>query len=81
MWFVYIILCEDNSLYTGSTNNVNKRFLDHQKGRGSKYLKSRKPLKIIYQEPQDSKSAALKREWEIKSWPRQKKIEVLRLEF
>jgi putative endonuclease len=79
MWFVYIILCEDNSLYTGSSNDVAKRFLDHQNGRGSKYLKSHKPLKVIYQEQLISKSEALKREWQIKNWPRSKKIKELQL--
>lgn len=79
MWFVYIILCQDSSLYTGSTNNLEKRFQDHQKGKGSKYTRSHKPLKVIYQEELDSKSTALKRELEIKSWNRDQKITRLKL--
>jgi putative endonuclease len=79
MWFVYILLCEDNSLYTGSTNNLEKRFQDHLKGKGSKYTRSHKPLKIVYSENLESKSAALKREIEIKNWNRPKKIELLNI--
>lgn len=81
MWFIYILLCEDNSLYTGSTNNLEKRFADHQKGKGSKYTRSHKPLKIIYSEKLESKSAALKREIEIKSWSREQKIKHLELNW
>ena len=79
MWFVYILLCKDNSLYTGSTNNLEKRFADHQKGKGSKYTRSHKPVKIVYREEIESKSSALKREIEIKSWSRLKKITRLKL--
>jgi putative endonuclease len=81
MWFVYILLCEDNSLYTGSTNNLEKRFADHQKGKGGKYTRSHPPLKIVYQEELASKSAALKREIEIKSWSRLKKTKKLKILF
>ena len=81
MWFVYILLCEDNSLYTGSTNNLEKRFADHQKGKGGKYTRSHPPLKIVYQEEVASKSAALKREIEIKSWSRLKKTKKLKILF
>jgi putative endonuclease len=81
MWHVYILLCSDNSLYTGYSDNPQKRFLDHTSGRGAKYTKSHKPLKIIYQETFATKSEALKREIEIKSWPRKKKIVLLKLEL
>jgi putative endonuclease len=73
MWFIYILLCEDGSYYTGSTNDVEKRFKDHLENRGARYTKSHKPVKIIYKEKFTSKSEALKREAEIKSWPRKKK--------
>lgn len=81
MWCVYILLCEDNSLYTGSTNNLEKRFLDHKNGKGGKYTRSHKAVKLIYSEKFDTKSQALKREIEIKSWSRVKKIKTLKLEF
>lgn len=73
MWFTYILLCTNGSYYTGSTNNIDKRFKDHMDGRGARYTKSHKPIKIIYKEKFSTKSQALKREAEIKSWPRKKK--------
>ncbi len=79
MWFVYILLCEDNSLYTGYTNNVSHRFSDHKNGKGGHYTRSHKPIKIIYSEQLPTQSQALKRELEIKSWSRKKKINTLKL--
>ncbi|HLC88104.1 MAG TPA: GIY-YIG nuclease family protein [Patescibacteria group bacterium] len=79
MWYVYILLCGDNSLYTGSTNDLEKRFLDHKNGKGGKYTRSHRPLKLIYKEEFATKSEALKREAEIKSWSRGKKIKDLKL--
>lgn len=79
MWFVYILLCENNSLYTGSTNSLEKRFQDHKNGKGGKYTRSHKPVQLIYSEELSNKSEALKREIEIKSWRRSKKIKDLRL--
>jgi len=79
MWFVYILLCSDNSLYTGYSPDPKKRFLEHKRGKGGKYTRSHKPLKIIYTEEFATKSEALKREIEIKSWPRRKKITILKL--
>jgi putative endonuclease len=81
MWFVYVLLCSDNSLYTGSTNDLEKRFFKHKSGKGGNYTRSHKPLKIVYSENVESKSQALKREIEIKSWTRSKKIAVLNLSF
>lgn len=79
MWYVYILLCADNSLYTGITNDVNKRFADHKAGKGGKYTRSHTPIKIIYTEPFPTKSEALKRELEIKHWTRSQKIHNLHL--
>lgn len=79
MWFVYILLCKDNSLYTGATLNIEKRFGEHKNGRGGSYTRSHKPLKIIYEEQFKTKSEALKREFEIKSWSRARKIKELNL--
>lgn len=81
MWFVYILLCEDQSLYTGYSDNPEKRFLEHKNGKGAKYTKSHKPIKLIYAEKLQTKSEAMRRENEIKSWSRQKKINNLRLVF
>lgn len=77
MWFVYILQCEDGSLYTGYSNNVEKRFLAHKNGKGAKYTKSHKPIKIVFVEKFTNKLDALKREREIKSWSKSKKIKFL----
>lgn len=74
MWFVYVLLCEGNSLYTGSTKNLGKRFLEHKNGKGGRYTRSHKPVKIIYWEKLPTKSEALKKEAQIKSWSREKKM-------
>ena len=79
MWFVYVLHCSNNSLYTGISTDPNKRFLDHKNGTGGKYTRSFPPLKIIYLEKMSTKSTALKREAEIKKWSRAKKIQELRL--
>lgn len=73
-WYVYILLCSDKSLYTGMTNNLVKRLEKHQSGKGAKYARSRLPVKLAYFEELPSKSEALKREAEIKSWSRLKKL-------
>lgn len=79
MWYVYVLLCQDNTLYTGISNNPAKRFLEHKKGMGGCYTRSHKPLKIIYSEKLSTQSEALKREFEIKSWSREEKINILNL--
>ena len=80
MWFVYVLLCSDNSLYTGATNNLEKRFTDHKNGKGGKYTRSHKVIKIVYKEEFPTQSEALRKENLIKSWPREKKIKVLKIE-
>lgn len=81
MWFVYILLCEDKSLYTGVSNNLEKRFLEHKGGKGGRYTRSHKPIKMIYSEELPNQSDALKRERQIKGWPREKKIRIVNLKF
>ncbi len=80
MWFVYILQCADGSFYTGSTNDLEKRFLEHKSGKGGRYTRSHKVIKIIYFEKLSTKSEALKKEAQIKSWTRKKKIRSLGLE-
>lgn len=79
MWFIYVLLCENNSLYTGIAKDVEKRLNDHQSGKGGAYTRSHPPIRIVYTEQAESRSAALVREAEIKRWRRQKKITTLRL--
>ena len=79
IWFIYILLCQGGSLYTGIAKDVEKRFREHVAGRGGAYTRSHKPLRIVYTETQNSKSEALKRELEIKGWSREMKIKILKL--
>lgn len=79
MWVIYILLCNNNTLYTGITNNLEKRLEAHKKGVGSKYVRSHLPFKLIYTEKAKDKISAAKREFEIKSWSRKEKIENLKL--
>ena len=79
MYFVYILLCADGSFYTGSTNDVEKRFKNHLNGKGARYTQSHKPIKIIYKEKFSTKSKALKREVEIKKLTKKKKEDLVRM--
>ena len=78
-YFLYILLCADNTLYTGTTHDVEKRLEVHTSGKGSKYVRSRLPVKLIYTEEFPDNKTALAREWEIKQWSRQEKISRLKL--
>ena len=77
MNYVYILKCGDDSLYTGWTNNLEKRFKDHCSGRGAKYTKGRGPLELVYYEESEDKSGAMKREYEIKRLTRKQKEELI----
>ena len=77
MYFIYILKCLDGSFYTGSTNNIEKRFKNHLAGKGGKYTRSHKPLKVIYKEKFKNKSDALKREAEIKKLTKPEKIKLV----
>lgn len=68
-----MLRCGDGSLYTGITDDVQRRFLAHSAGKGAKYTRGRGPLELVYQEFCGSHSFALRREWEIKSLSREKK--------
>lgn len=72
-WYVYIICCSDNTLYTGITTDVDRRFRQHAKGTGAKYFLGRKPLYIAYLEAGHNRSSAGKREIQIKAMNRAKK--------
>ncbi len=76
MWHVYILQCRDNTLYTGITNNLNRRVQDHNSGNGCRYTKYRHPVKLVYSEECFTRSGALTREAHIKSLTREKKIEL-----
>ncbi|MDU1414556.1 MAG: GIY-YIG nuclease family protein [Clostridium sp.] len=74
MCYVYILECSDKTLYTGWTNNINKRIECHNSGKGAKYTRGRLPVKLVYFELLDNKSLALKREIEIKKLSKKDKL-------
>lgn len=76
-WFVYMLRCGDGTLYTGVTDNVERRLAAHRSGKGAKYTRGRGPLKLVYQEEVPDKSAALQREYQIKQLTKQKKEALL----
>ena len=75
MWSVYMIRCRDNSLYTGISTDVAKRFAVHQSGnsKASKYLRSRQPLRLVFQAEIGSKSESSRTEILIKALPKKMK--------
>ncbi|MEB6243927.1 GIY-YIG nuclease family protein [Staphylococcus gallinarum] len=75
--YIYIVKCSDGSLYTGYAKNVEQRVAKHNNGQGAKYTKIRRPVKLVYQETFDNKSDALKREYEIKTYSRAKKLKLI----
>lgn len=66
-WFAYVLLCNNNSLYRGYTNDMNKRFQLHLSGKGAKYTRMHKPIRIVHSEEFNLKEEALKRERYFKS--------------
>ena len=65
-WYVYMLRCSDGSLYTGCTDDIERRFSCHNSGKGAKYTRSRLPVTLVYQEECADKAAALRREYAIK---------------
>ena len=79
-WYVYMLRCGDGTLYTGITDDVEKRLAAHRAGRGAKYTRGRGPLEAVYTEPCPDKSAALRRELQIKALTRSQKLALCRTE-
>lgn len=77
MYYLYILRCKDGSLYTGITNDIEKRLEAHRVGKGSKYVRARSPFALVYTEEHIDKSSALKREIEIKKMERNIKLELI----
>lgn len=73
-WYFYIAQCSDDSLYSGISQNVEARIIEHNKGNGARYTRSRRPIKLAYHEPCGSESEARRREREVKAWQREKKL-------
>jgi len=77
MPFVYIVECTDGTLYTGWAMDVTKRVAAHNAGRGSRYTRARRPVKLVYVEKRASRAAAMKREAAIKKMPRANKLRLI----
>ena len=75
--YTYILKCSDGTLYTGWTNDLEKRLASHNSGKGSKYTASRRPVAIVYTESFETKQEAMKREAEIKKMTRAEKLELI----
>lgn len=75
--FVYMLRCVDGTLYTGWTNDVQKRLAAHNDGRGAKYTRSRRPVLLVYEEECEDKSAALRREAALKRLSRAEKLKLI----
>jgi len=76
-WVVYILRCGDDSLYTGITDDMERRLKAHESGKGAKYTRGRGPLTVVYTEQQTDRAAASRREWEIKHMTRAQKLALI----
>jgi putative endonuclease len=76
-WFVYVLLCHDNSFYCGISNDVLKRYQKHNAGKGARYTKARLPVDLIYQVEYENKSEAAKAEYAFKQLSRKQKEKIL----
>ncbi len=77
MWCVYLLRCSDGTLYAGITNDLRRRLAAHVKGRGARYTRGRGPLRLVHCEIALDRSAALRRELELKQLPRAEKLALL----
>lgn len=78
MNYVYMLEASDGTLYTGWTNNLDKRFRMHCLGKGAKYTRSKRRLKLVYSECFETKQEAMSREWAIKQLSRLQKLQLIR---
>ena len=76
-WWVYILRCADGTLYTGATNDLDRRLAAHNAGRGAKYTRTRRPVALVYREAAADKSAALQREAALKKRARATKLRLI----
>jgi putative endonuclease len=76
-FYTYILRCNDNTLYTGWTNDLEKRLYAHNSGKGAKYTKARLPVEMVYYKASESKEEAMRLEWKIKQLSRSEKIKLI----
>lgn len=78
-WFLYIVQCSDQSLYTGITTDITRRLKEHNSSKkGAFYTRNKTPVKLVYQESMPDRSQALKRECEIKKLTRKQKLGIIK---
>jgi putative endonuclease len=77
MNYTYILECADGTLYTGWTNDLQKRLASHNAGTGAKYTRTRRPVKLVYAEAHEDKCDAMRREYRIKQLTRMQKLALL----
>ena len=77
-WYTYIVQCRDSTLYTGIAKDLLKRLSEHNDGDGARYTRSRLPVALVFQEEYPSRSAALKREYQLKKLTRTEKLQLIR---
>jgi len=77
MNYTYILSCGDGSLYTGWTNDLERRLAAHRAGKGGKYTRSRLPVRLVYWEEFPTRGEAMAREWAIKQLPRREKMKLI----
>ncbi len=78
VYYTYMVKCSDGSLYTGYTNDLDRRVSAHNSGNGAKYTKSRRPVELVYYEEFDTKEEAMSREWHIKKLSRAQKERLIK---
>lgn len=76
-WFVYIVRCRDGSLYTGATNDLDKRVRAHSEGKGARYTRSRRPVVLVFSRRARDKRSALRQEYRIKQLTRVEKLALI----
>ena len=78
IYFVYILKCSDNTLYTGVATDVQRRLNEHNNSaKGAKYTRARRPVELVYQEELEDRSSACKREYKIKQLKREEKLRLI----
>ena len=79
-WFVYIVRCKNKALYTGITNDLERRIHEHNSKQGGRYTRSFGPVKLLWSEKHPGMSSAMKREIKIKGWTRKEKLALCNFE-
>ncbi|MFQ5664563.1 MAG: GIY-YIG nuclease family protein [Terriglobia bacterium] len=77
MYFCYLLHCSDGSLYTGITDNLNRRLKEHNQGKAANYTASRRPVRLVWSEPHATLSSARRREAQLKRWSHRKKKQLV----